>query len=130
MKASSNTIANGGANRNSAPQSLNAIQQNSSLASNHSYGRGVLSSGSSFSGYQDSRFGFDAARSPFTWFDGPSGGQNRPLATSSLSSTASHNSFTSMINQNNRQAQFVVCNMENFVLFLAMNIIFILDMLV
>jgi len=111
-KASPNTIANGGANRNIAPPSLNASQQNSSLVSNHSHGRAVLSSARSSSGYQDSRFGFDAAQSPFTWFDGPSGGQNRLLTTSSLSSTASHDSFTSMRNQNNRPAQYVVCNVK------------------
>lgn len=104
-KANSNIIANGNVNRSSASASLRASHQNSSLPSNHSYGRGALSSG--HSGYQDRRFGYDSAGSPFTWFDGP-GRQHRPLTAESLSSAASHNNyFTSTRNQNNRPGNFM-----------------------
>lgn len=113
------SIAHGNANRSSLSASLRASRQNSSLASNHSYGKGALSSGRS-SGYQDPWFGYDAAGLPFTWFDGP-GRQHRPLTSGSLSSAASHNNFTSTRNQNNRTGNLMVClaALKNTLLFIS-----------
>ncbi|XP_038985369.1 YTH domain-containing protein ECT4-like [Phoenix dactylifera] len=103
-KANSNGIANGNANGNSgsAPQRL--TNQNQSLTSNGSHGRGALPGGLTSAGYKDPRLSFDVMRSPVPWFEGPvfSNGQHRPATTSSMLSTVSHNGTTPSARNQNR----------------------------
>ncbi|XP_020274887.1 uncharacterized protein LOC109849464 [Asparagus officinalis] len=67
-KVNSNGVANlaGNGNNGSVPPKS---QQNSSVTSNGSYGRGALPNGHPSTGYQDPRFSFDGMRSPVPWYD-------------------------------------------------------------
>ena len=108
-KANSNGIANGNANGNSGSAPQRPSHQNQSLTLNSSHGRGLTSTG-----YKDPRFSFDGMRSLVPWSEGPvfSNGQHRPATTTSISSTASHNSTTAARNQNHHPLPHVmVCSM-------------------
>ncbi|KAJ6836507.1 YTH domain-containing family protein 2-like [Iris pallida] len=103
-KVNANGVANGTVNGNnvSAPQKLN--QQNISLASNGSYGRGSLPNGVPSSGYLGSSF--DAMRSPVPWYDGAvyPDTQHRLTPNNAVSSTQHVANSMSGRNQNVRPA--------------------------
>ncbi|XP_020686608.1 YTH domain-containing protein ECT4 isoform X1 [Dendrobium catenatum] len=92
-KSNSNGVNNVSATANGGSASLKQGQQNSTLTSNGSYGRGVLLGGHPSPGYQDPRFNFDGMRSPIPWFDGStfSDAYTRSATNNAVSSTASHN---------------------------------------
>ncbi|KAK8956751.1 hypothetical protein KSP39_PZI000497 [Platanthera zijinensis] len=93
-KSISNGASNGGVSVNGGSLSVKQQnQQNSSLTSNGSYGRGALLGGHPSPGYKDPKFNFDGMRSPIPWFDGPmfSEAYARSAATNATPSTASHN---------------------------------------
>lgn len=106
-KGNSNAISNGGGvkgNNGTAP--FRPSHQNPTFNSNASYGRGAgLPGGFPASGYQDPRFGFDGARSPIPWLDGPafSDAHPRPLTNTSITSPVSNfSNIPSSRNQNLR----------------------------
>ncbi|XP_010257810.1 PREDICTED: YTH domain-containing family protein 2-like [Nelumbo nucifera] len=79
-KGNANGVANGNSNANNGSAPLKPTNHNSTLNSNNTYCRGVLSGGIPTSGYQDLRFGYDGMRSPVPWIDSPvfSDGQPKP----------------------------------------------------
>ncbi|KAG0477116.1 hypothetical protein HPP92_013957 [Vanilla planifolia] len=100
---SKGVVANVNAIGNSGSMPSKQGQQNSSLISNGSYGRGVLPGAHPSSGYQDSRFGIDGIRSPIPCADGPAYPNPNlgPATANAASSTASHStSSNSARNQN------------------------------
>lgn len=106
---SSNSKSNGIANslnaKGSNGASVRTTNQNSSVRTNGSYGKGGLPGGIPTSGFQDLRYGFDGLQSPIPWFDNLyySDGQARPVTNSSLTSTAPNgNGVTSSRNHNYR----------------------------
>ncbi|WOK99454.1 YTH domain-containing family protein 2-like [Canna indica] len=104
-KANSNGTTKASTNGNNGSAKVKPSQQNSSLNSGGSFGKGNLSGGHPSSGYQDTRFGFDGMWSPVPWFDGPvfPDGQQRPTTTNTVSSLTSHiGNGTSTRNQNLR----------------------------
>nr|QEX51152.1 YTH domain-containing family protein 2-like isoform X3 [Cymbidium ensifolium] len=106
-KSNSNGASNVNTAGNNGSVSLKQNQQNPSLASNGSYGRGVLFGGHPSPGYQDPRFNFDGMRSAVPWFDGStfSDSHARSATTNAVSSTASQNANSAASrNQNVRSA--------------------------
>ncbi|KAJ6796437.1 YTH domain-containing family protein 2-like [Iris pallida] len=88
-KVNTNGVANVTANGNNGSTLQKSNQQNLSLSSNGSYGRGSLPNGIPSSGYQDLRYSFDGMRSPVPWFDSPvfPDAQHRLVPDNSVSST-------------------------------------------
>jgi len=101
-KVNTNGVANGTANGNNGPLSQKPSQQNSSLTSNNSYGRGALPNGLPSSGYQDPGFSYDGIRSPVPWFDPVFPDAQHRLTTNNVPSTGPHANSTSGRNQNLR----------------------------
>lgn len=116
----SNGVANGGGPKgNNATAPARATYQNSSFNVNGTYGRGTLPGGIPATGYQDPRWGFDGLQSPIPWLENPyfSDGQQRPITSSSMtSSIANGNGVPSSRNQNYRP-QYMVCIKYTLVLF-------------
>ncbi|RWW34985.1 hypothetical protein GW17_00000204, partial [Ensete ventricosum] len=92
-KSDSNETVKASTNGNNGSLKLKPSQQNSSLNSNGSLGKGAFPGGHPSSGYQDPRFGFDGMWSPVPWYDSlmfPDG-QQRPTTANTVSSTRNQN---------------------------------------
>nr|XP_009398525.1 PREDICTED: YTH domain-containing family protein 2-like [Musa acuminata subsp. malaccensis] len=92
-KSDSNETVKASTNGNNGSAKLKPSQQNSSLNSNGSLGKGAFPGGHPSSGYQDPRFGFDGMWSPVPWYDSlmfPDG-QQRPTTANTVSSTRNQN---------------------------------------
>lgn len=104
IKSNSTMVTNETAN-GSNESVLKQNQQNSSLTSNATYGRGGPVGGLPSSGYQDPRYNFDGMRSPVSWYDGSSfsDAYARSAISNPASSTAPHTANSdSSRNQNAR----------------------------
>lgn len=115
-KANLNGAAKASTNTDNGSAKVNGTQQNLSLNTGSTFGKGNLPGGRP-SGYQDPRFGFDAMWSPVPWYDGPMfpDVQQRQATTNAVSSINSHvTNNNSTRNPNLRPLpHLAVCNIYN-----------------